>query len=161
MAEWQSFRVTEWTAKKRRCHMPTLFCVRMAGKDGEGAVQLLGEDDTGEFVRHGEGGKRNSRVSVLGERGRKTIGVAAKKNKFLGAAVAEVTEPAGELRRGELLAGGVEEDECGGGVELEIAERGRRSVAQLGGGHAAIVADAEKIVVEKSANFGAASFANE
>jgi len=131
----------------------------MAGEDGEGAVELLGEDDAGEFVRHGERGERKFHVRLIAEVVRKTFGVPAEENNFLGAAVAEVTEPASKLRGGELFAGGVEEDEGGGGVDFEIAERGGRGVAELSGIHGAIVADAEEIVVEKGADFRAAGFA--
>jgi hypothetical protein len=89
----------------------------------------------------------------------KTFGVAAEEDNFFCAAVAEVAEPASKLRGGELLAGGVEEDKRGGGVELEIAERGGRGVAEFGGVDGAIVADAEEIVVEKGADLRATGFA--
>lgn len=131
----------------------------MAGENGEGAVKLLGEDDAGEFVRHGESGKRKLHVRLAAEVVRKAFRAATEEDEFLGATVAEVAEPARELRSGELLAGGVEKNERGGGVELEIAQSGWRRIAQLGGVDGAIVADAEKIVIEKGANFGAASFA--
>jgi hypothetical protein len=131
----------------------------MAGEDGEGAIELFGEEDAGEFVRHGESGERKLHVRLATEVVGKTFGVAAEEDEFAGAAVAEVTEPASELRGGELLAGGVEEDERGGGVDLEIAECGGRGVAELSGVDGAVVADAEEIVVEKGADFGATGFA--
>jgi hypothetical protein len=131
----------------------------MAGEDGEGAIKLFGEKDAGEFVRHGESGERKFHVRLAAEVVGKTFGVAAEEYEFLGAAVAEVAEPASELRGGKLLAGGVEEDEDGGGVELEIAESGGRSVAELGGVDRAIVPDAKEIVVEQGADFGATRFA--
>jgi len=131
----------------------------MAGEDGKGAVELLGKDDAGEFVRHGESRKRKFHVRLGAEVFGKTFGVAAEENELAGAAVAEVAEPASKLRGRELLAGSVEKDEGGCGVELEVAEGGGRSVAKLGSVNGAIVADAKEIVVEQGADFGATSFA--
>src|SRR5271168_1623322 len=47
-----------WTARplavKGLCAAVGLFCVGVVGEDGEGAIELLGEDDAGQFVGHGE-----------------------------------------------------------------------------------------------------------
>jgi hypothetical protein len=138
----------------------------MAGEDGEGAVELLGEEDAGEFVRKGESGEGDFQgCAGLGfqeearEVVRKTFRVTAEEDEFPCAAVAKVAEPAGELRGSELPAGGVEEDEHGGGIEFELAQARMRGVAEFGDIEIAIVAEAGEIVVEEGATFGAAGFA--
>ena len=74
-----------------------LFRVRVAGEDGEGAVELLGEHGAGEFVRQGERRKRDfvvaRRRGALG----KSFGVAAKEHHFAETAVAWFSQPFCEL----------------------------------------------------------------
>src|ERR1700719_1019372 len=88
-----------------------LFRIGVTGEDREGAIDLLGEDDAREFVRHRKRGEGDFLFGAGAEVGWEAFGVAADEDEFAGAAVAEVTEPFCELLRGELLAGGVEQDD--------------------------------------------------
>src|SRR5256885_16031901 len=113
-----------------------LFRIGATGEDGEGAVQLLGEHDAGEFVREGHRAERKFLVRALAEVIREAVGVAAEKNKLTGATVAEFAEPFGEGVRIEVLSGSIEKDDSGGAVGLEFFEGGR-DVADLGDFHRA------------------------
>jgi len=85
-----------------------LFRIRAAGKDGECTVNLLSEHDASEFVRESHGTERKLLVSALAQRIRETVGVAAEKNDFAGAPVAEFAEPFGERVRIEISSASVE-----------------------------------------------------
>ncbi len=108
-----------------------LFRVGAAGENGEGAVELLGEHDAGEFVRKGHGAERKFLVGALAEIIRKAFGVAAEENEFAGAAIAEFAEPLSEGVRIEIFPGSVEKDDGGGAVSVEFLE-GRGGIADLG-----------------------------
>ena len=47
--------------------------VRLVAEDGEGAVELLGEDSAGELVGEGEAGQRDGLVRGLEEREMNTV----------------------------------------------------------------------------------------
>jgi len=107
-----------------------LFRVGAAGENGEGAVELLGEHDAGEFVRKGHGAERKFLVGALAEIIRKAFGVAAEEDEFAGAAIAEFAEPLSEGLRIEIFPGSVEKDDGGGAVSVEFLE-GRGGIADL------------------------------
>jgi hypothetical protein len=134
-----------------------LFRIGAAGENGEGAVELLGEHDAGEFVRKGHGTERKFLVGALAEVIREAVGVAAEEDEFAGAAVAEFDEPLGEGVRIEVLPGSVEKDDGDGAVSVEFLESGR-GVADLGDFHGARAADALHIVAKNGAHFGATGF---
>jgi hypothetical protein len=108
-----------------------LFRVGAAGEDGEGAVKLFGEHDAGEFVRKGHGAERKFLVGTLAKSVREAVGVAAEKDQFAGAAVAEFAEPFGEGARIERFSGGVEKNSGGGAVGVEFFDC-RIAVADFG-----------------------------
>ena len=58
------------------------------------------------------------------EFGGKAFGVAAEKNDFARAAVAQIAEPVCELLRGELFAGGVEQNDRRARIDFQFAKRG-------------------------------------
>ena len=89
---------------------------------------------------------------------RKTFGVAAEEHDFARAAVAQIAEPASELLRRELIAGGVEQDERGARLDLQLAQRGGRGFAQFGDLDFGVAADARDVVVQQRADFFAARF---
>jgi hypothetical protein len=123
-----------------------LFRVGAAGEDGEGAVELFGEHDAGEFVGVGHRAERKFLVGALSEIFREAVGVAAEENEFAGAAVAEFAEPLGESVRIESFSGGVEKD-CGGsavGVEPFVGGLG---VADFGDFDRTGAADAFYVVL--------------
>jgi len=97
-------------------------------------------------------------VRALAERIGKTFGVAAEEDQLTGAAIALRTEPHGKFFGGEVLSGGVEENDGCGAIRVELLERGGR-VAELDGFDGRVMADTLEIVVEKSAEFRAANFA--
>jgi len=90
---------------------------------------------------------------------RKAFGAAAEKDEFAGGAVADITEPFGELVRGELLSGGVEKNDGCGGIEFQFAESWGGGVSQLGDLKIGVAADAGSVIVNESTAFPAARFA--
>src|SRR6266704_681332 len=135
-----------------------LFRVGAAGKNGEGAVELLGEHDAGEFVREGHRAERKLLVGALAETFREAIGAAAEKNQFADAAVAELREPFGEGVRIEIFPGGVEEDDGGGAVGFQFLGDGI-TVANFGDFDGTGAADALDVVIEDGTHLGAAGLA--
>src|SRR5260370_5959479 len=95
-----------------------LFRIGAAGQNGEGAVELLGEHDAGEFVREGHGAERKFLVSALTECVREAVSVAAEEDEVAGAAVAKFTEPFGKGARIETLPGSVEKHDSGGAARV-------------------------------------------
>jgi len=82
-------------------------------------------------VRESHGTERKLLVSALAQRIRETVGVAAEKNDFAGAPVAEFAEPFGERVRIEIFSASVEQDHGRGAVGLKFFD-GRRAVANFG-----------------------------
>jgi hypothetical protein len=127
-----------------------LFRVGAAGEDGEGAVELFGEHDAGEFVGEGHGAERKFLVGALPESVGEAGGVAAEKDEFARAAVAEFAEPFGEGVRIESFSGSVEKDRGSGAVGVEFLDSGV-AVANFGDFDGAGAADAFDVVVEDGA----------
>jgi hypothetical protein len=112
--------------------------VGVAGADGEGAVDLLGEDDGGEFVGEGDAAEGEGAFGAF-ERGRgPAVGRADGEEGVLGSGVLEGAEDGGEFGRGDLLASAVGEEEggtgAGGGVVEEVEEPGFGGEDALGAG---------------------------
>src|ERR1700685_3363206 len=57
------------------------FWIRVAGEDGEGAVDLLGQQHAGEFVRHGERGEGDFLFGAGTQFGGEAFGVAAQEEQ--------------------------------------------------------------------------------
>src|SRR5215831_5377760 len=131
----------------------------MTCEDGEGAVDLLGENDAGEFVRHSQRGERNLVLGPGAKVVREAFGVATKKNHFTRAAIAEVAQPAGKLLGGVLLTGGVEKDDRRRWIEFQFSQSSRRAVAQFADLEFGVAANACGIVVQERAAFFATRFA--
>src|SRR6266446_3479373 len=135
-----------------------LFRIGAARKNCEGAVELLGEHDAGEFVREGHRAERKLLVGALAETFREAIGVAAEENQFADAAVAELREPFGEGVRIEIFPGGVEKDDGGGAVGTKFLDGGM-GIAHLRDFDGTGAADAFDVVIEDGTHLGAAGFA--
>jgi hypothetical protein len=135
-----------------------LLRIRAAGKDGEGAVDLLGEHHASEFVGIGHGTEGDSLLDALAECVGETVSVAANEDDFAGAAIALFTEPAGEGVRVVDLSGGVEEKSGGGAIGIELLDGGA-SVADFGDFDGAGTADAFEIVREDGSELGVTGFA--
>jgi hypothetical protein len=134
-----------------------LFRVGAAGEDGEGAVELLGEHDAGEFVRKGHGAERKSVVGARTECVREPVGIAAKENKFTSAAVAKFAKPFGEGVGIEVFSSSFEKSTDGSAVGVEFLESGG-TIADLGDLNRAPAADAFDVILKGSPHFGAARF---
>jgi hypothetical protein len=89
--------------------------VGVAGEDGEGSVELLGEDYAGEFVGQGDESEREEEVGAGSSVGGPAVGGADGEDEALGAFVAETADAGGEVFGRELLAAAVEEDGVGSG----------------------------------------------
>src|SRR5579872_5415067 len=85
-----------------------LFRIGVAGKEGVGTVNLFGEDDARELVRHGQRGKRKPLFCGALQKFRESGRVAAKENKLSRATIAQIAKPASKLCRSELFSGGVQ-----------------------------------------------------
>ena len=103
----------------------------MAGEDGEGAVDLLGEDGAGELMGQGDGAEGESEAGAGVRGGRPAVGGTDGEDEGLRAGVAETAEVSGEGFRGELLAAAVEQDEdrsgargLAGGLRVNRGEQG-------------------------------------
>ena len=80
----------------------------MAGEDGEGAVDLLGEDEAGEVVGQGDEAEGEQEVGAgAGQRGPAVSGTDGK-DEVLRGGVAVAADECSEVFRGELLAAAVE-----------------------------------------------------
>jgi hypothetical protein len=90
--------------------------VRVAGEDGEGAVDLFGENGACEFVGQGDSAEGEYEAGAGAGGGSPAIVGADGEDERLGAGVAEAAEVGGEFFGGELLAATVEEDQDGGGA---------------------------------------------
>ena len=110
--------------------------VGVAGEDGECAVELLGEDGSGEFVGQGDRAEGEQEIGAGAGRGGPSVGGADGEDDGLGAGVAEAAEVGGEVLGGELLAGTVEQDKDrggAGGLAIEPTEERGLGVVGLGG----------------------------
>ena len=99
----------------------------MASEDGEGAVDLLGEDGAGEFVGQGDIAEGEYEASAGTGGGGPAVCGTDGEDDGLGSGVAEATEMGCEFFGGELLAAAIEEDEDGngaGGLAVDPGEEG-------------------------------------
>jgi hypothetical protein len=98
--------------------------VGVAGEDGEGSVDLFGENGAGEFVGKGDGAEREDESGAGAGGGGPAVGGADGEDDGLSAGVAEAAEVGGEGFGGEGGATAVEEDEVGGGAGSGAVEPG-------------------------------------
>ena len=90
--------------------------IRVTRQNRERAIDLLGEDDAGKFVRHGHGAERKElRGAFAGVFGSAVSGTDGEDDE-LAAFVALAAQPPREGLRCHLLTALVEEDEHGGGA---------------------------------------------
>ncbi len=127
----------------------------MPGADRQRAVELLGGNDGGEFVRQGDASEGQCPVGAGERGGRPAVCAADGEDELLGAAVLHVSQRGGEVLGAGLLAAAVAEPDggagagggigdeleqfCLGGKDLERGGRIRRGALQvepeqLGGG---------------------------
>src|SRR5438552_2966636 len=130
-----------------------LFRIGAAEENGQGAVELLGENDAGKFMGEGHRAEGQCVVGAVAELIREAVGVAAEENDFAGATVAEFAEPPSESVRIEVLSASVEKDHSGGAIGVEFLEGGR-SITDLCDFNGTPAADAFYIVVEDGAEAG-------
>ena len=109
-------------------------------------------------MREGHQAERKLLVGALAETFREAIGVAAEKNQFADAAVAELREPFGQGVRIEIFPGGIEKDDGGGAVGFQFLG-GDITVADFGDFDGTGAADAFDVVIEDGTHLGAAGFA--
>ena len=130
--------------------------IRMPGQNGAGAVELFGEDDAGEFMGEGDGAEGEEEVGAGAGGGGPAISGADGEEELLDAAVAEGAEVGCEISGGELLAGGVEQDDVERGARGGFIGEGEEG--GLGGeevGVAGVVAgDAGGVVGEEGVERG-------
>src|SRR5277367_3848433 len=131
----------------------------MAREDGEGAIDLLGQDHAREFVRHRERGERDFLPGAGTQFRGKPFGVAAQENYFPRTAVAQIAQPARELLRSELLSGGVQKDHGGGWLDFQFAQRRGARIAQLADFDFGVMPDALNVVAHHGASFLATGLA--
>ena len=108
----------------------------MSGEDGEGAVELLGEDYAGELMREGDWAEREDEVGAGAGCGGPSVGRTDGEDEALRAGVAKAAKVGGEFLGGELFAATVEEDEDrggAGGLAVEPGEECGFGVVELGG----------------------------
>jgi len=82
----------------------------MAGEDGAGAVELLGQDQAGEGMSEGEGPEGKEKLGPRPSGFRPPAGRAYRKDDVLGALIAPGPEPGSEGFRRHLAAAVVEEN---------------------------------------------------
>ena len=76
----------------------------MAGKNGQGAVYLLGQDDPGELMRQGHPSKGKKQVGTLACGWRPPIRRSDGEHQALDALIADAAKVRGELIRGVVIA---------------------------------------------------------
>ncbi len=87
--------------------------VGVAGEDGEGPIELLGEDYAGELVGQGDESEREEEVGAsAGGRG-PAVGGTDGEDEALGTVVAEAAEASGEVFGGKLQASAIEKNGVG------------------------------------------------
>ena len=102
----------------------------MAGEDGEGAVDLLGQDGTGEFMGQGDVAEGEDKAGACACGGGPAVGGTDGEDDGLRAGVAEAAEVGGEVVGGELLATAVEKNEDGSGTAADRLREASRSVSE-------------------------------
>jgi len=107
----------------------------MVTQDGEGTVDLLGEQDAGEFVRPGHCAEGEKKVGLFPLGGSEAFVSADQKDEVLPLHFG-VGEKGGEAGRVHGLAGGIEVDLPGRGVTFGNGELPGVNLAHLAGGEA-------------------------
>src|SRR5512144_2174133 len=92
--------------------------IRMAGKNGRRAIELLGEHDAGKPVRQSERPERQLQIGAGEHLRRQPLGAADEKGEARGAAVAKSADGVRELGAAELIALAVEAHQFMGGRHL-------------------------------------------
>ena len=99
--------------------------VGVTGEDGEGAVDLFGEDGAGHFMRQGDVAERQDEAGACACGWGPAVGGTDGEDEGLCAGVAKAAEVGGDVIGGKLLSAAVEEDEYGsgaGGLAVEPGE---------------------------------------
>lgn len=86
----------------------------MAGEDGEGAVDLLGQDDACQLVGEGDAAEGEQKVGASASHVGPSVGGADGEDEMLRPGVAKMADGLGELFGGELLTSAIEKDEVDG-----------------------------------------------
>jgi len=100
--------------------------VGVVGEDGEGTVDLLGEDGAGEGVGEGDGAEGDDERGAGAGGGGPAVCGADGEDEGLGAGVTLAADVGGEFFAGELLAAAIEKDEDGRGAGGLAGERGEQ-----------------------------------
>jgi len=98
--------------------------VRVPLQDCTGAVELFGENEAGEFVGHGDWAKRQAEVGLGKSWFGPSVGWPDGENEMLGALVAAVSEPVGQIGGGQLFPPGIKQDGQGGNAGVLLAKPG-------------------------------------
>ena len=97
--------------------------IGVAGQDGGGAIELLGQHDAGETMRQRDGAERQHRVRRLAYSRSQTVGAADKDGHRPAATVAGLAHEMCKALAGQRLAALVEGDDRIGAAR-ELQERG-------------------------------------
>jgi hypothetical protein len=107
----------------------------VAGENGQRAVYLLGQNNTGELMGQSDATKGKKQVGTLACGRRPPIRRSDGKHQALNTLVTYAAEVRGELIRGVLLAATVEQYRMGRsatGLAIQPIEQGRFGVEELG-----------------------------
>jgi len=85
----------------------------MAGQNGQGAVDLLGQHDSGELMRQSDLAERKKKIRALTCGRRPSVGGPDGEDEALSTLVTDASEVSGELLGGVLLAAAVEQNGVG------------------------------------------------
>jgi len=91
--------------------------IGLAAYDGEGAVELLHEEETHHLMRKGHLGERDLLLRSIVDAGREAVRAADEEDEALGHCLQALLHPLAELTAGELAATLVEEDEVVAGLQ--------------------------------------------
>jgi len=106
----------------------------VAGKNGEGAVYLLGQDYAGELMRQGHVPEGKEQIGALTCGRRPPIRRSDSEHQALDALITDAPEVRGELIRGVLLAATVEQYRIGWSparLAIQPIEQARFGVEEL------------------------------
>ena len=101
--------------------------VGMAGEDGQGAVDLLGGDDSGELVRQRNTTEGDGKIGSLEGNSRPAIRGADGEDQGLDASIAKAPYIFGEFLGAELLAAAIGEQEHGAGPAGGVFDKAEQS----------------------------------
>ena len=96
--------------------------VGVSRENCEGAVELLGEHDAGEFVRVGHRAERKLLLDTQPERIAKAVRISANEDNFARAAIALLAKPFSERFRVVLFSAGVEKKRCCSAIRVELLD---------------------------------------